>query len=105
MRPRYQIEGPFVLQKAADRPVLLVVVKGIAPRTGSRPRKRRHPAFFLISAVQKGGRWVMPFATEYLLELGWERREIEVVHRECRSSLGLGESQCWSKAGAILAVR
>ena len=69
VRPRYRIEGPFILKKAAERPVFLVVVKGIAPRTGSRPRKRRHPAFFLISAVQKGGRWVMPFAAEYLLEL------------------------------------
>lgn len=105
VRPRYRIEGPFVLKKAAERPVFLVVVKGIAPRTGSRPRTRRHPAIFLISAVQKRGRWVMPFAAEYLLELGWDRWEVEIVHRERKSSLGLGETQCWSKAGAILAVR
>jgi hypothetical protein len=47
----------------------------------------------------------MPFAAKYLLELGWDRWEVEVVRRECKSSLGLGEIQCWSKAGAILAVR
>jgi hypothetical protein len=47
----------------------------------------------------------MPLAAEYLLELGWDRWEVEIVHRERKFSFGLGEMQCWSKAGAILAVR
>lgn len=46
VRPRYRVEGPFVLKKAAECPMFLVVVKGIAPRSGRSPRKRRHPRSF-----------------------------------------------------------
>ena len=30
---------------------------------------------------------------------------MEVAHKECKSSLGLGEIQCWSESAAILAVQ
>lgn len=47
----------------------------------------------------------MPSSVARLLELGWDRWEVEVLHREIKTGFGLGEIQCWSKAGAILAVR
>jgi len=103
VRPRYRVEGPFVLKKAAEQPVFLIAVKGHR-RSGGR-RLYRHPAFFVVSACWDAQRWVMPFSAKELLCTGSARWEIEVAHKECKSSLGLGEIQCWSKLGAILAVQ
>lgn len=105
VRPRYRVEGPFVLEGAAECPVFLMVVKRVDRRASGRHRKRRSPAFFLISATWDGKSWVMPFPASELLSWAFQRWEVEVVHRECKSGFGLGEIQCWSKAGAILAVR
>lgn len=103
VRPRYRIEGPFVLKKAAEQPVFLMVVKGHRRSDGRRLYRR--PAFFLVSACWDGQRWVMPFSAEKLLCTGSMRWEVELAHKECKSSLGLGEVQYWSKSGAILAVQ
>ena len=103
VRPRYRVEGPFVLKQAARRPVFLIVVKGHR-RSGGR-RLYRRPAFFVVSACWNGERWAMPFSAEELLCTGAARWEVEVAHKECKSSLGLGEVQCWSKSAAILAVQ
>jgi hypothetical protein len=103
VRLRYRIEGPYVLEGAVERPVFLMVVKGVDRQAAGRHRKRREPSFFLVCGTWDGEQWVMPFQAAYLLQLGWARWEIEVAHRECKS--GLGEIQCWSKEAAILAVR
>lgn len=82
IRPRYRVEGPFVLEGAPDRPVFLVVVKGVNRQATGRHRKRREPSFFLVSAVWKDGRWVLPFPAADLLGWMWQRWEVEVAHRE-----------------------
>ena len=108
VRPRYRVEGPYVLKGAAERPVFLMVVKGVdhgSKRSKRRHRKRREPSFFLLTAVWEEERWVMPFAAEELLGWMWQRWEIEVAHRECKTGFGLGEAQCWSKEAAVLAVQ
>lgn len=58
VRPRYRVEGPFVLEGAPERPVFLMVVKGVDRQAAGRRRKRRDPAFFLISAARDGERWI-----------------------------------------------
>ncbi len=52
VRPRYRIEGPYVLKGAAERPVFLLVVKGVNRKAGKRHRRQRDPSFFLVSAVR-----------------------------------------------------
>ncbi len=104
IRPRYRIEGPFVLKGAPERPVFLLVVKGV-DRRSKRHRRQRDPSFFLVTAIQNEERWVLPFPAEELLAWMWQRWEVEVAHREMKTGFGLGEAQCWSKNAAVLAVR
>lgn len=104
VRPRYRVEGPFVVEGAAEHPVFLVVVKGVDRRSGSR-RRHRDPSFFLVCAEPEGERWALPFSAEVLLGWAFQRWEVEVAHRELKAGFGLGEIQCWSKHSAILAVR
>lgn len=103
VHPRYRVEGPFVIKKAAEQPVFLIAVKGHW-RSGRR-RVYRQPAFYLVSAAWDGEQWILPFPAKELLGWGWQRWEIEVAHGELKASFGLGEIQCWSKSGAILAVQ
>lgn len=112
LHPRYRVEGPFVTKKAAGRPVFLIVVKGAdrqrEGRAGRRERRRRKPAFWMVSAVPGEGkrrRWVMPFKAEELLSWAWQRWEVEVSHREMKTGFGLGEAQCWGPRSAVMVVR
>jgi DDE superfamily endonuclease len=104
VRPRYRIEGPFVLEGAADRPVFLMVVKGVHRRSRGR-RRHRNPSFFLVCTESDSACWALPFSAEVLLGWAFQRWEVEVAHRELKASCGLGEIQCWSKHAAILAVQ
>lgn len=102
---RFRIEGPYVVKKAAERPVFLVVVKGIDRVRGAK-RRTRKPAYWLVSAVLgEDGRWKLPYPAEELLSWAWQRWEVEVCHREMKSGFGLGEVQCWGPRSAILSVR
>ena len=47
---RFSVEGPYLLKKAPERPVFLVVVKGI-DRVRAGRRRRREPSFFVVSAT------------------------------------------------------
>jgi hypothetical protein len=100
---RYRVEGPYLLKKAAERPVFLVVVGGSKKK---RHKRRREPAFFLVTAAEGvGGRWVMPLEAKELLSWAWQRWEVEVSHREMKSSFGLGELQCWNARSVLMSVR
>jgi hypothetical protein len=100
----YRVEGPYVVRGAPDRPLFLLVVKGIDQRP--RPHRRRPPSFWLVSAVADGrGGWQLPWPAAELLGWAWQRWEVEVAHRELKTSFGLGEPQCWSAQGAILSVQ
>jgi hypothetical protein len=93
---RYRVEGPFLVRKAPTRPLFLLVVAGVDRRAG-RPRRRREPAFWLVSAAPTAaGGWALPLPATALLGWAWQRWEIEVCHRELKAGFGLGEPQCWN---------
>jgi hypothetical protein len=99
---RYRVEGPFVVKGAAQRPLYLLVVPGVA---GHGRRHRREPAFWLVSAQAHEGRWRLPFPAAQLLAWAWQRWEIEVAHREMKSGFGMGEMQCWNARATVVSVQ
>ena len=108
IKMRYQVLGPFVREGLPERPLFLIVVKGMHRLVGKKkPRyKHRAPSFYLVSAVQKAkGDWQLPLPIAGLLTWLWQRWEIEVAHREMKSGLGLGEKQCWNKRAAVVSVQ
>ena len=103
VRPTYRVEGPYRLEGAADHPVFLLVVKGVERRGR---RVRREPTFWLVSAQATGeGGWALPFPAADLLAWAWQRWEVEVAHREQKTSFGLGEPQCWGARSTVAAVQ
>jgi len=75
----YRVEGPFVRERAADRPLFLLVVRGLAQAQRHR-RRRREPAFYLVNAaLREDGTWALPLPAEELLAWAWQRWEVEVV--------------------------
>lgn len=101
---RYRVEGPFLRDSMPERPVFLLVVRGIQRKVNGRVVKRK-PAFYLVNAIQKQGKWMLPFPAEFLLTWAWQRWELEVEHREIKSGFGLGEKQCWNQNSAIVSVQ
>lgn len=92
LRLRYRVAGPVLVRKAPTRPLFLLVVGGV-----QRPRVRREPTFWLVSAVPTpDGGWALPRPAADLLGWAWQRWEIEVCHRELKAGFGLGEAQCWN---------
>jgi hypothetical protein len=91
----------------AEAPVYLLVVDGDKWISGRRkPRTRyRDAAYFLISAVEKDGVWTLPFPIEQILSWIWKRWEIEVTHREMKTSFGVGDMQCWGAVSATMSVQ
>ncbi len=104
---RYQVLGPYVREGIPERPLFLIVVKGMHRLVGKQIQRYKHrgPSFFLISAIFKNGSWQLPFPIQFILAWLWQRWEIEVAHREMKSSLGIGEKQCWNLRSAILSVQ
>jgi hypothetical protein len=100
----YRLEGPFLRPGAPDRPLFLLVVRGQNWSRHGRQHRRR-PAFYLINAVQRDDQWVLPLPTETLLFWAWQRWELEVTHRELKSTFGLGEKQCWNAHAAVTSVQ
>jgi hypothetical protein len=98
----FRVAGPYLVKGAPARPLFLLVVRGSDPRHGKR---RREPAFWLVSAVARGGRWRLPARPQELLAWAWQRWEVEVAHRELKTGFGLGEPQCWSPTAAVLTVQ
>lgn len=101
---RCRAEGPFLRDGLPDKPVFLIVVKGMDRKVNGQ-RLKRDPAFYLVSAVQIDGRWVLPLPLETLLAWAWQRWELEVQHREIKSGFGLGEKQCWNFRSAAATVQ
>ncbi len=101
----YRVAGPYLVQGAADQPLYLLVVRGLA-RVRRGHRRQRKPAFWLVSAVpQADGTWALPWPAEQLLAWAWQRWEIEVTHRELKCGFGVGESQCWNPTATVLSVQ
>jgi hypothetical protein len=103
---RYRVAGPFVRQGAPQRPLFLLVVKGSTLEQRRHWRRRREPAFYLVSAApQADGTWALPRPAEELLAWAWQRWEIEVAHRAMKSDAGVGAAQCWSVPATIRAAQ
>jgi hypothetical protein len=80
---------------------MLIIVRG-----KDNSRTRRLPLPFLVNAVQSPDRsWGLPLPLETLLFWAWQRWEIEVAHRELKSTFGLGHKQCWNPHAAVLSVQ
>jgi hypothetical protein len=103
----YRVAGPYLVKGAPTQPLYLLVVKGVARKSGA----RREPTFWLVSAVQdEAGAWVLPFPAKALLGWAWQRWEpgtrwVAVTHREGKTGFGIGEVQCWSPHSALGAVQ
>lgn len=104
---RYQVLGPFVREGLPERPLFLIVVKGMNRLVGKKKRayKYKGPSFYLVSAVWRADQWALPLPITDLLAWLWQRWEIEVAHREMKSGLGVGEKQCWNPRSAVVAVQ
>jgi len=103
----YQVQGPFVREGLPEIPLFLLVIKGMHRLVGKKKKLYKHkgPSFYLVSAVKRGGQWILPFPIQFLLAWLWQRWEIEVAHREMKSGLGVGEMQCWNPRSAVLSVQ
>lgn len=101
---RYRIEGPFLREGLLEKPVFLIVVRGMDRQVHAK-RVKRDPVFYLVSAVQQANTWRLPLPVEELLAWAWQRWELEVAHREMKSGFGLGEKQCWNKRSAVRSVQ
>lgn len=49
--------------------------------------------------------WVLPLPIETLLAAAWQRWELEVAHRELKTTFGLGDKQCWNPRSAVATVQ
>lgn len=103
----YRVEGPFLRERVPNQPLFLIVVRGNTWKAGKKEPKRkyRQPSYYLVSAQQQAGQWVLPLPIEQVLAWLWQRWEMEVAHRELKSGLGLGEKQCWNKQATIRSVQ
>ena len=98
---RYQIRGPFLRVRAPDTPLFLVII-------GGRTRHKKalyKPCYYLVSAVERDGRWQLPLPIKTLLTWLWQRWELEVGHRELKSGFGLGDKQGWHPTGTVVATQ
>jgi hypothetical protein len=104
---KYRVVGPVLVEGAPKQPLFLLVVKGKSYAVGKRRKRRRYrkPSYYLVSAVQRDGEWVLPRPAETLLIWAWQRWECEVGHREMKSALGVGDKQCWSQRAALTSVQ
>jgi len=103
LRPRHRVEGPYRLKGAAQRPVFLLVVKGVDRRSR---KLRRDPTRWLVSAqATPDGGWTLPAPAEALLAWAWQRWGSEVAHREQKTAFGLGDPQCWTPRSTVTSVQ
>lgn len=102
--PQARVTGPWVVKRAPDHPVFLIVVKGVDRGRGS-TRRQRDPHYFVVSARPgPDGAWTLPAPLADLLAWAWQRWEVEVMHRELKSSCGWGDHQAWSDQGALTSL-
>ena len=108
-RPRHLqvcVRGPLIRQGAPDCPLFLIVVRGKKRKNKYGRLYRRQPLPFLVNAVpDESGQWVLPLPLATLLFWAWQRWEVEVCHRELKTTFGLGHKQCFNPTAAVLSVQ
>jgi hypothetical protein len=99
----YRVCGPYLVERAADQPLFLLVVKGVQRKNGA----VREPTYWLVSAVRDAAdaHWVLPYPPQQLLAWAWQRWELEVTHRDAKAGFGVGQVQCWNPTSAVLAAQ
>ena len=103
-RVAYRVEGPFLRETLPETPLLLLVVRGQQWQRAGRTR-RRLPTFLLVNALATPDGWMLPLPAVELLAWAWQRWELEVVHREVKTGLGLGDKQCFQPQSAVGSVQ
>lgn len=99
-----KVTGPWLVRGAPFHPVVLIVVRGVDRGRGV-TRRQRDPQFFLASvSMTSEDEWELLAPLPELLAWLWQRWEVEVTHRELKSSIGLGEQQAFSTAGAATVI-
>ena len=102
--PRVHLSGPWLVKGAPFSPVMLLVVHGVERGRGT-TRRQRDPHFFLVSLqMTSEDEWDLLLPVDDLLAWAWQRWEVEVMHRELKSSFGLGEQQAFSDQGAATVI-
>ncbi|MDX2077106.1 MAG: transposase [bacterium] len=102
---RYRVEGPVIRERMADKPLFVIVIGGERYTKGT-TTKHREPVAYLVNAVQdETGAWILPMTVESLIFWAWQRWEIEVCHRELKTTFGLGDKQCWHPEAAVASVQ
>jgi hypothetical protein len=100
------VRGPFLRRGAAACPLFLIVVRGKKRKNNYGRLYQRQPLPFLVNAVQNAeGGCTLPLPLETLLFWAWQRWEVEVAHRELKTTLGLGHKQCFNPKAAVLSVQ
>lgn len=100
------VRGAFLRPGAAECPLFLIVVRGKKRKNKYGRQYRRQPLPFLVNAVQDtNGTWELPLPLETLLFWAWQRWEVEVAHRELKTTFGLGHKQCFNPKAAVLSVQ
>lgn len=100
------VSGVFVRKGAPDCPLFLIVVRGKKRKNKYGKSYRRQPLPFLVNAVQdEHGQWRLPLPLAVLLFWAWQRWEVEVCHRELKTTFGLGHKQCFNPHASILSVQ
>jgi hypothetical protein len=100
------VRGPFVRKGAPDTPLWLIVVRGKQRNDKYGRTYRRQPLPFLVNAVRDDtGEWDLPLPLPTLLFWAWQRWEVEVAHRELKTTFGLGHKQCFNPYAAVLSVQ
>lgn len=100
------VTGPLLRRGAPDCPLILLIVRGKKRKNKQGQLYRRPPLPFLVKAVaDETGQWVLPLALETLLFWAWQRWEMEVAHRELKTTFGLGHKQCFNPQAAVLSVQ
>jgi hypothetical protein len=85
---RYKELRNVLWRGAGNRPLRLFIVAPIAYRGPGVRRYYREPAYLLTTDLSS--------SADFLLQAYFDRWQIEVVHREAKSVLGVGEAEVWS---------
>jgi hypothetical protein len=99
-----KVTGPWLVRGAPFHPLLLVVVTGVDRGTGTTRRQRDPPYFAASVAMTSEDEWDLLVPLPELLAWAWQRWEVEVMHRELKSGVGLGEQQAFSQRGAAAVI-